>query len=148
MQNVMTLAWEIARKGQKKFGGKVKEYIAEALRQAWRIVKNAMKKDMATPEKFGFMELQRKNGVIFFIVDHVDGMTVTLLDRNPYNGQVNKLVIDDYKLGTNKKSGKEARLYDVAINAGDIEIKLGNDVMVIPNSLNRDQFKAKKRWEK
>lgn len=27
---------------------------------------------MATPEKFGFMEIQRKNGVIFFIVDHVD----------------------------------------------------------------------------
>jgi hypothetical protein len=148
MQNVMTLAWEIARKGQKKFGGKVREYIAEALRQAWRIVKNAMKKDMVTPEKFGFVELQRKNGVIFFIVDHVDGMTVTLLDRNPYNGLVNKVVINDYKLGTNKKSGKEARLYDVAINAGDIEIKLDDDVMIIPNSLNRDQLKTKKRWEK
>jgi hypothetical protein len=144
MQNVMTLAWEIARKGQKKFGGKVKEYIAEALRQAWRIVKKAM----TTPEKFGFVELQRKNGVIFFIVDHVDGMTVSLIDKNPYNGQVKKIVINDYKLGTNKKSGKEARLYDVAIHAGDIEIKLGNDVMVIPNSLNRDQFKTKKRWEK
>jgi hypothetical protein len=148
MQNVMTLAWEIARKGQKKIGGTVREYLAEALRQAWRIVKNAMKKDMATPEKFGFVELQRKNGVIFFIVDHVDGMTVTLLDKNPYNGRVKRLLIDDYKLGTNKKSGKEARLYDVAINAGDIEIKLGDDIMIIPNSLNRDQFKAKKRWEK
>jgi len=143
MQNVMTLAWDIARKGQKKFGGKVKEYIAEALRQAWRIVKNAM-----TTDKFGFVELQRKNGVIFFIVDHVDGMTVTLLDKNPYNGRVKRLLIDDYKLGTNKKSGKEARLYDVAINAGDIEIKLGDDVMVIPNSLNRDLLKTKKRWEK
>lgn len=143
MQNVMTLAWEIARKGQKKFGGKVKEYIAEALRQAWRIVKNAM-----TPNKFGFVELQRKNGVIFFIVDHVDGMTVTLLDKNPYNGRVKRLLIDDYKLGTNKKSGKEARLYDVAIHAGDIEIKLGDDVMVIPNSLNWDLLNTKERWEK
>jgi len=135
MQNVMTLAWEIARKGQKKFGGKVKEYIAEALRQAWRIVKNAM-----TTDKFGFVELQRKNGIIYFIVDHVDGMTVTLLDRNPYNGRVKRLLIDDYKLGTNKKSGKEARLYDVAINAGDIEIKLGNDAMIIPNSYDEKKW--------
>ena len=39
MQNVMRKAWEIAREGQKKFGGKVKEYFAEALRMAWRIVK-------------------------------------------------------------------------------------------------------------
>lgn len=43
MQNVMRKAWEIAREGQKKFGGKVKEYFAEALRMAWRIVK-AMEK--------------------------------------------------------------------------------------------------------
>jgi hypothetical protein len=39
MQNVMRKAWEIAREGQKKFGGKVRDYFAEALRVAWRIVK-------------------------------------------------------------------------------------------------------------
>lgn len=36
---VMTNAWEIAREGVKKFGGKVKEYFAEALRIAWGIAK-------------------------------------------------------------------------------------------------------------
>lgn len=42
--NVMKKAWEIARKGVKKFGGKVKEYFAEALRMAWVIVKKCMEK--------------------------------------------------------------------------------------------------------
>ncbi|MDK6688345.1 hypothetical protein QP246_02585 [Aerococcus urinae] len=35
MENVMTRAWEIATEGQKKFGGKRIEYIAESLKQAW-----------------------------------------------------------------------------------------------------------------
>jgi hypothetical protein len=43
MQNVMRKAWEIARAAQKKFGGKVREYFAEALRMAWRIVKGMEK---------------------------------------------------------------------------------------------------------
>lgn len=38
----MKKAWEIAREGQKKFGGKVKDYFAQALKMAWGIVKNAM----------------------------------------------------------------------------------------------------------
>lgn len=44
MANVMKKAWEIARKGQQKFGGKVKEYFAQALKMAWAIAKNEMKK--------------------------------------------------------------------------------------------------------
>ncbi|MGC4375943.1 hypothetical protein WD019_03225 [Fictibacillus sp. Mic-4] len=39
--NVMKRAWEIARKGVERFGGKVKEYFAEALRMAWAEVKKA-----------------------------------------------------------------------------------------------------------
>lgn len=35
----MTKAWEIAKKGAAKFGGKVKEYFAEALKMAWAIAK-------------------------------------------------------------------------------------------------------------
>lgn len=33
----MTKAWEIAKKGQKKFGGKVREYLAGALKMAWAL---------------------------------------------------------------------------------------------------------------
>lgn len=46
MKNVMTRAWEIARSGQKKFGGTAKEYFAEALRMAWAEVKMQGKKTM------------------------------------------------------------------------------------------------------
>lgn len=35
----MTIAWEIARKGAAKFGGKVKSYFATALKMAWVQVK-------------------------------------------------------------------------------------------------------------
>lgn len=35
----MKRAWEIARQGQAKFGGKVRSYFAEALKMAWSEVK-------------------------------------------------------------------------------------------------------------
>ena len=35
----MTRAWEIAKEGQKKFGGKVSEYLSEAMKMAWAIEK-------------------------------------------------------------------------------------------------------------
>lgn len=35
MKNIMKRAWEIARKGQEQFGGKVSEYLSEALKVAW-----------------------------------------------------------------------------------------------------------------
>ena len=41
MKVVMKRAWEIAREGVAKFGGKVKEYFAEALKMAWAEFKNA-----------------------------------------------------------------------------------------------------------
>lgn len=41
MKNVMTKAWEIAREGQSKFGGKVSEYLSEAMKIAWSFYKTA-----------------------------------------------------------------------------------------------------------
>lgn len=38
--NVMKKAWEIAKEGAVKFGGKVKEYFAASLKMAWAQVKN------------------------------------------------------------------------------------------------------------
>lgn len=43
MKNVMAKAWEIAREGVRKFGGKVKQYFAVALKMAWDEVKEATK---------------------------------------------------------------------------------------------------------
>lgn len=41
MKNVMTRAWEIAKAGAAKFGGKVKEYFAAALKMAWAEARKA-----------------------------------------------------------------------------------------------------------
>lgn len=38
--HVMKRAWEIAKKAVKKFGGKVKEFFAQALKMAWAEVKD------------------------------------------------------------------------------------------------------------
>lgn len=35
-KKIMKRAWEIAKEGQKRFGGKVKEYFAAALKLAWK----------------------------------------------------------------------------------------------------------------
>lgn len=43
-KQVMVRAWALAKRGQKQFGGKVSEYLAEAMKIAWAIVKN-MKED-------------------------------------------------------------------------------------------------------
>src|SRR5699024_4552074 len=44
MRNGMKKAWEIAREGQKKFGGKVSEHFAKALTIAWSLVKQVTEK--------------------------------------------------------------------------------------------------------
>ncbi|PGE00027.1 hypothetical protein [Bacillus pseudomycoides] len=74
--NVMKKAWEIARKGQRNFGGKVKEYFTQALKMAWKIVKksmnnftsifNAIEKDAKkqAQEFFkGYIQLMQSRGV-------------------------------------------------------------------------------------
>lgn len=43
MKNVMTRAWEIARKAVVKFGGKVKEFFAQSLKFAWSEIKGGVK---------------------------------------------------------------------------------------------------------
>lgn len=40
----MVKAWEIAKKGQKNFGGKVSEYLSEALKMAWALIKKGANK--------------------------------------------------------------------------------------------------------
>jgi hypothetical protein len=74
--NVMKKAWAISRKGQKQFGGKVKEYFAQALKMAWSIAKkgmnnftsvfNAIEKDAKkqAQEFFkGYIQLMKSRGV-------------------------------------------------------------------------------------
>lgn len=51
-KKIMVSAWNIARQGQKEFGGKVSEYFAQALKMAWAQAKNGL--DIKALEKKGF----------------------------------------------------------------------------------------------
>lgn len=65
MKKVMMRAWEIAKQAAKKFGGRAIEYIAMALKEAWKEIKN-MVMDIADRieelEAKGFRRWQ-KNGM-------------------------------------------------------------------------------------
>lgn len=66
-KQIMKRAWEIARNGQKKFGGKVKEYFAIALKLAWKEVKSAMEKAQlkGTPKQVAWAEAIRENVITY-----------------------------------------------------------------------------------
>lgn len=40
MKQIMKKAWEIAKNAARKFGGRAFEYIAEALKEAWKEIRN------------------------------------------------------------------------------------------------------------
>lgn len=67
MKNVMKRAWEIAREGQRKFGGKVSEYFAISLKLAWKEVKSAMEKAQlkGTPKQVAWAEAIRENVITY-----------------------------------------------------------------------------------
>jgi len=75
MKNVMTRAWEIAKQGQKKFGGKVKEFFAIALKMAWKeikkmakVIKNINERIILTAnhDTFEYTVEGERNGKIFW----------------------------------------------------------------------------------
>lgn len=70
--NVMKKAWEIAREGQKKFGGKVKEYFAQALRMAWAIVKGAMEEVVLPELKGSEKQVKWANDIRKVFIENVD----------------------------------------------------------------------------
>lgn len=58
-KEIMNKAWEIAREGQKAFGGKVSEYFAEALKMAWAQAKSTI--NIEALEKKGFNRWTKGN---------------------------------------------------------------------------------------
>jgi hypothetical protein len=54
MKEIMTNAWKIAKNAAKKFGGKAIEYIAGALKMAWKMTKGLSEKTIKALEDKGF----------------------------------------------------------------------------------------------
>ena len=96
MKNVMVRAWEIAKAAVVKFGGKVKEYFAQALAMAWKEVKNVV-------ETVGFHKYGRKDGNYFFVVNA--GVKVSRV----YDHRAT--IMKPFRTGQNKKTGQAIEIY-------------------------------------
>lgn len=74
MKNVMTRAWEIAKAGVVKFGGKVKEYFSQALVMAWSEVEKGVKKVTRQEAVAAIFKEAEEIGKKFF-TDYLDLMS-------------------------------------------------------------------------
>ena len=73
--DILKAAWKLARIGQKKFGGNVKEYMSEALKLAWSIVKSTvyvpywflMKKDIFAANEMNKCKIVKETEKAYFV---------------------------------------------------------------------------------
>ena len=72
MKNIMTRAWEIAREGQVKFGGKVSEYFAEALKMAWAEAKAEPQEELYGVAKWNAIEAKLAKSGKYSIINLLD----------------------------------------------------------------------------
>ena len=80
MKKVMMKAWEIAKKAAGKFGGRAIEYIALALREAWREIKTMISditERIEELEKMGFKRWQKNGMDRMYINASALGLTCT-----------------------------------------------------------------------
>ena len=91
--NVMKEAWRIAREAVVKFGGKVREYFAEALKEAWKLAKCA-KRTVSATFKNGNREI-----------------TVTVTGQQEWgSGSIKRVYFD---LNSNDKRTPIRKLYEI-----------------------------------
>lgn len=103
MKKVMEIAWKIARKGQRQFGGKVSEYLSIAMKQAHAIVK-------------------RENAGNIFAQYVVRGNVAAFTIAQELNATVTVSGIDlKAKIGKDPKTGAGVAFYTVRVSA-DTEV--------------------------
>src|SRR5690625_4471244 len=98
-KTVMIGAWKIAKQGAERHGGKASEYIAESLKMAWAIYKNALKKKGGKIIGFAKWFLQKKFG---------------------HPSAVQQVLESKYIV---KKETEKAYLIDAVAHEGGVEIK-------------------------
>ncbi|WP_217562817.1 hypothetical protein [Paenibacillus sp. GbtcB18] len=118
MKNVMVRAWEIAKEAAAKFGGKVKDYFAQALILAWKEIKQ--------PEDFGFTVIKKLNGSLYFAINNIDGMQVYLLSQemnlHTRKQYVKRTDLGSYKTAVEKATQRKVRIYDISLGNMAIEV--------------------------
>lgn len=99
MKNVMTIAWEIAKKGAAKFGGAVKSYFAQALKMAWAQIKEVSVKSQ-------IVLAGKKGDSLFVAIPTAVEVTVT----NVFN------TVRD-SVGVITKNGVDYNLFTIIVDA-------------------------------
>lgn len=117
--NVMVRAWEIAREGQNKFGGKVKEYFAQALKMAWAEKKNQGKEVVALKTWF--------------------------INKNFSHHEAYALKVSDFQII--KETAKAYRLKAVS-DYGNLYIWAPKSVCLNSEQYEAEMIKAEKAFEK
>lgn len=71
MKNIMKRAWEIAREGQSKFGGKVSDYLSESLKMAWAEAKNQDNEVVAIKDWFIRKNFNQHEAYAISVADYI-----------------------------------------------------------------------------
>ena len=88
----MKRAWEIARKGQEKFGGKVSEYLSEALKMAWAEVNQDDKPGFVGSEK----QIKWANDIYPKVVNMVDELIAEVEEYAERKSEATKNAFNRY----------------------------------------------------
>ncbi len=100
---IMSNAWKIARKGQNQFGGKVTDYLSEALKQAWEIARSFQPKQFDNSKKLNGMMTGKQDWFITKLMKELDQQGIDVIDQVP--GVIEYLNQGTY--GTSKQEASE-----------------------------------------
>lgn len=110
-KQIMKRAWEIARSGQKQFGGKVREFFSEALKIAWAEARNGDRKmKVADPTE----------GTIFEVEATIDQLKSIADITHTVATMATKLRVKFEKVGELDKNAYLPGQIDVAFYNGEI----------------------------
>ena len=89
--NVMKQAWKIAKEAVVKFGGKAREYLAAAMKEAWSIAKGSPSKEIEIVEGV-FASVTSGNCSVSWIVDGDDVQERANEAMSPYWGNKSSII--------------------------------------------------------
>ncbi|EJW14744.1 hypothetical protein [Paenibacillus alvei] len=126
MKNVMTRAWKIAKSAVVKFGGSAIEYFAEALRMAWKEIKQG---GVTLLEKLGFHNVGKKQDMFHFIVNSDVQVFQVRVNKDPYGNNYDiKKELEAIATGKSNKTGMDIRMYRFDVcSAYEYEIALDKE---------------------
>jgi predicted metal-dependent phosphoesterase TrpH len=106
MKNVMKRAWEIAKEGVKKFGGKVKEYFATALKLAWKEAKRIAANEVGAIQLTGSeKQIKWAEDIRKVVIENIDSV-FAVLDKS---FEENKNELSERKLERAQKAIEELK---------------------------------------